>query len=239
MNFLVDDFKGWSKLDYSWLLISTLSIVLITMAMGGSTISIISAIANIVCVILVAKGKLSNYVWGIVGVITYAYMAYNWGYYGETMLNALYYLPMQFIGFYMWRKSLSENNDPSDTKTVIGKKLQKHHKILLVILVPIIIFMFSELLIVLGGQLTLLDATTTILSVTAMMFMVLRLKEQWYLWIIVDIISIYMWFVAYSLGNVDGIATLLMWIVFTINAFYGLYEWNNREKMQLRMQYND
>ena len=239
MNFLVADFKGWSKLDYSWLLISTVSIVMITLAMGGSNISIISAIANIVCVILVAKGKLSNYVWGTVGVITYAYMAYNWGYYGETMLNALYYLPMQFIGFYMWQKSLSENIDSSDTKTVIGKELQTYHKILLAILVLITIFMFSEILIVLGGHLTLLDSTTTILSITAMMFMVLRLKEQWYLWIIVDLISIYMWFVAYSLGNIDGIATLLMWVVFTINAFYGLYEWNNREKMQLRMEYND
>lgn len=239
MNFLVDDFKGWSKLDYGWLLISTISIVLITMAMGGSTISIVSAITNVVCVVLVAKGKLSNYVWGIVGVITYSYMAYTWGYYGETMLNALYYLPMQFIGFYMWRKSLTGDIDRSDTETVIGESLQKHHKILLVILVPIVILLFSELLQLLGGQLTLLDATTTVLSVTAMLFMVLRLKEQWYLWIVVDIISIYMWFVAYSLGNVDGIATLLMWVVFTINAFYGLYEWNHREKMQLRMIYED
>ena len=79
LKFLIDDFKGWSKLDYAWLFIACLSIIGITLMMGGSTISIISAIANVVCVILVAQGKLSNYVWGTVGVITYAYLAFTWG----------------------------------------------------------------------------------------------------------------------------------------------------------------
>lgn len=239
MNFLVDDFKGWSKLDYSWLLISTLSIILITSAMEGSNISIISAIANVVCVILVAKGKLSNYVWGTVGVITYAYLAYSWGYFGETMLNALYYLPMQFIGFYMWRKSLSSDIDSSESRSVEVKKLSLYQKVGLGIAVPLAIALLYNFLEILGGQLTFLDSTTTVLSVTAMLFMALRLKEQWYLWIIIDFISIYMWYVSFSLGNADGIATLLMWIVFTINAFYGLYEWNKREKMALRLKYMD
>ena len=79
MNFLIDDFKGWNKLDYGWLFLACAAIIGITLMMGGSTISIISALANVVCVILVAQGKLSNYIWGTVGVITYAYLAYTWG----------------------------------------------------------------------------------------------------------------------------------------------------------------
>lgn len=228
---LVGDFKGWSKLDYSWLFIACFSMIGITLMMGGSTISIISALANIVCVILVAKGKISNYAWGVVGVVTYAYLAYTWGYYGETFLNIGYYFPMQFIGMYLWYKNKQPKNDTSLTDTVNVVQLPMVYKVGLIIAVPILIFLTSEMLAMFGGKLPLLDASTTVLSVIAMLLMAMRLKEQWYMWIVVDFISIYMWYTAYTDGNADGIATLLMWIVFTINAFYGLYQWNKINKL--------
>lgn len=229
MNYLVDDFRGWHTFDYVWLLFSITAITIITLMMGGSTISIISAIANIVCVVLVAKGKISNYVWGIVGVITYAYLAYTWGYFGETFLNAMYYLPMQFVGMYLWFKHKDKMIDGTVTETVVVSHLNGLKRLLLVLSIPLLIYGASLILNTLGGQLPLLDATTTVLSIVAMLLMTLRLKEQWYLWIVVDILSVYMWYDAYSQGSPDGIATLLMWIVFTINAFYGLYQWNRLE----------
>jgi len=225
MNILIDDFKGWSKLDYGWLLTAVLSITIITLMMGGSTISIVSAIANIVCVVLVAKGKVSNYAWGVIGVITYAYLAYTWGFYGETFLNAAYYLPMQFVGLYLWSKNKG-SVDSTFTDTVRVLSLNKVHRFLLFLSIPLIIFGTSLVLSAIGGKLPLLDASTTILSILAMLLMALRFKEQWYVWIVVDFISVYMWFDAYIQGSPDGIATLLMWIVFTINAFYGLYQWS-------------
>ena len=82
----------------------------------------------------------------------------------------------------------------------------------------------------LGGKLVLLDASTTVLSIVAMILMAARLKEQWYLWIVVNIISIYMWVQAFVLGNPDGIATLLMWSVFLLNAVYGLIKWHKRDQ---------
>lgn len=228
MNFLIDDFKGWNRLDYGWLVLACISIIGITLMMGGSIISIISALANVVCVILVAQGKLSNYIWGIVGVITYAYLAYTWGYYGETMLNMAYYLPMQFIGFYLWNKNIG-NIDHTTSKTVVINDISSMTKSIGLILVPICVGVLSYVLFLLGGKLVILDATTTVLSVVAMILMAMRLKEQWYLWIVVNIVSIYMWFDAFMNGNSDGIATLLMWSVFLLNAVYGLYKWTKRK----------
>lgn len=226
-KFLIDDFKGWSLFDYAWLVVACTSIIFITLMMGGSTLSIISALANVVCVILVAQGKLSNYVWGLLGVITYAFLAYTWGYYGETFLNAIYYLPMQFIGFYLWNKNTG-NVDNTTSNTVVISKLSGIHKLLLVVCVPVLIIGFATVLNLLGGKLVLLDASTTILSIVAMILMAACLKEQWYLWIIVNVISIYMWFQAFLLGSPDGIATLLMWSVFLMNAIYGLIKWHTR-----------
>jgi nicotinamide mononucleotide transporter len=181
-------------------------------------------------VILVAQGKLSNYVWGTVGVITYAYLAYTWGYYGETMLNAMYYLPMQFVGFYFWFKN-SGNVDNTETKSVIISHLTKTQKIIGSACIPLLIMIVAVGLHLLGGKMVLLDSTTTVLSVVAMILMAARLKEQWYLWIIVNVISIYMWFQAFMLGSPeDGIATLLMWSVFLLNAVYGLYKWKQRDQ---------
>jgi len=224
LNFLIDDFKGWKPFDYTWLTLACAAIVGITLMMGGSTISIISALANVVCVILVAQGKLSNYIWGTVGVVTYACLAYTWGYYGETVLNAAYYLPMQFIGFYFWYKN-SGDVDATESQSVIVTSLSKVQKLIGVLSVPVLIALTSYVLYLVGGKLVVLDATTTILSIVAMVLMAARMKEQWILWIVVDVISIYMWLQSFMLGNPDGIATLLMWIVFLLNALYGAWKW--------------
>lgn len=226
ISFLWDDFKGWSKLDYIWLLTASLSIIGITLLMDGSVISIVSALANIVCVILVAQGKLSNYIWGLVGVVTYAYLAYTWGYFGETFLNAVYYLPMQFIGFYLWNRN-QKNDNQTKSSSVVMREMSKAKKIAGVISIPFIIAIGAGILYLIGGKLVIFDATTTVLSIVAMILMAIRMKEQWYLWIIVNVVSIYMWLSAYLLGNPDGIATLLMWIVFLLNSFYGLFKWKN------------
>lgn len=224
LSFLIDDFRGWGKFDYGWLALASFAIVGITLMMGGSTISIISALANVVCVILVAQGKISNYVWGTVGVITYAYLAYTWGFYGETALNAMYYLPMQFIGFYLWNRNKG-NVDTTQTNSVIISSLTKFQKVLGVLLIPVLIAVTSYILFLLGGKLVILDASTTILSVVAMLLMAARMKEQWLLWIVVNVISIYMWLQSFMMGNPDGIATLLMWSVFLLNSIYGAYKW--------------
>jgi nicotinamide mononucleotide transporter len=181
LSFLIDDFKGWSKFDYSWLALASFAIIGITLMMGGSYISIISALANVVCVILVAQGKLSNYIWGTVGVITYAYLAFTWGYYGETFLNAFYYLPMQFIGFYFWYRHKG-NVDNTVSETVLITSLTRFQKLLGVALIPILIMLGSYALYMLGGKLVIFDATTTVLSVVAMLLMAARMKEQWLLW---------------------------------------------------------
>ena len=75
---------------------------------------IISATTGVACVVCTGKGKLSAYLFGVINCVLYAIIAYNARLYGETMLNAIYYLPMQFIGFYVWSKHMN-----SETKEVM------------------------------------------------------------------------------------------------------------------------
>ena len=174
----------------------------------------IAAISGIFCVVLCAKGKKSQYIWGLLNVIGYVVISFINKYYGEVMLNALYYLPSQFVGYYLWNKNMNKN-----TNDVKGKKLDLKKSLLLLILCGIGILGYKFILDLIGGVSTLLDSASTVISVVANLFMMLRYREQWLLWIVIDIITVMMWLI------VGDYIMVTMWAVYLINAFYGYYNW--------------
>ncbi len=182
-------------------------------------IDAIAAISGIFCVVLCAKGKKSQYIWGFFNIVGYVIIALVNKYYGEVMLNALYYLPSQFIGYYLWNKNMND-----DTKDVKGKKLNLVQSIILVILIVVGVIGYKVVLDYLGGTKTLLDSASTVTSVVANLLMMMRYREQWLLWIIIDIITVVMW------ALVGDYVMVTMWAVYTINAFYGYYNWTKIAK---------
>lgn len=182
-------------------------------------IDAIAAISGILCVVLCAKGKKTQYIWGLINVIGYVIIAWINKYYGEVMLNALYYLPSQFIGYYLWNKHINKENDK-----VEGNKLNIKKSILLILLCLIGIVLYKEVLDILGGNKTLLDSASTTISIFANLLMMLRYREQWLLWIIIDAITVVMWFIA------KDFIMVTMWSVYLVNAFYGYYNWSKISK---------
>lgn len=179
----------------------------------------IAAISGIFCVVLCAKGKKSQYIWGLFNVIGYVIIACINKYYGEVMLNALYYLPSQFVGYYLWNKHMNKETDD-----VEGKKLTLKQSILFLVLITLGIFGYKLVLDMLGGTQTLLDSASTVTSVVANALMMMRYREQWLLWIIIDAITVVMWFL------VGDFIMVTMWAVYLVNAFYGYYNWTKIAK---------
>lgn len=179
----------------------------------------IAAISGIFCVVLCAKGRKSQYIWGLLNVIGYVIIAFINKYYGEVMLNALYYLPSQFIGYYLWNKNSNEEN--GDVK---GKKLTLVQSVVLVGFIALGVFGYKLVLDYLGGTGTLLDSASTVTSVLANALMMMRYREQWLLWIIIDAITVAMWLL------VGDFIMVTMWAVYLINAFYGYYNWTKIAK---------
>lgn len=135
------------------------------------------------------------------------------------MLNAIYYLPLQFIGYYLW----SKNTNLEDEK-VNGKKLNIKQSVILLMITGLGIIIYQFLLNHLGGTHPLLDSASTVISITANLLMVLRYREQWLLWIVIDMITVIMWY------NVKDYIMVTMWSVYLINAFYGYYNWTKMAK---------
>lgn len=178
----------------------------------------IAAISGIFCVVLCAKGKKGQYIWGLLNVVGYVIIAWINKYYGEVMLNALYYLPSQFIGYYLWNKHTDNDNN------LEGKKLSLKQSIVFLVFITIGIFGYKLVLDMLDGTGTLLDSASTVISVVANALMMMRYREQWLLWIIIDAITVVMWLL------VGDFIMVTMWAVYLINAFYGYYNWTKIAK---------
>ena len=225
MNLIKKYFTDWNLFERIWLTIFTLIVISLSVYWKDSTIGIIASLTGIWNVVLVAKGKISNYYFGIVTVTTYAYTAYNQQYYGEVMLNMIYFFPMQFVGLYLWKKK--RTSPQKDEIKVVYMTNKQRVFWLFVTLVATILYGF--VLKRLGGNLPFIDSSSTVMSVIAMVLMVFIYVEQWILWILVDIVSIIMWINVMINGGND-IAVFVMWIAFMVNAIYGLYNWIKLEK---------
>ena len=183
-------------------------------------INSISAICGIFCVVLCAAGKKSQYYWGFINIAAYIVIATMSKYYGQVALNALYYLPTQFIGLYLWKKHMNEDLDAVKTK-----KMKVTQIIIYLIAIVGGVFIFRYILELLNGNQTWLDSILLMISLVANALMVLRYKEQWALWIIVDIITVVLWVLAGDWIQVS------MWSVYLLNAFYGFYKWSKMSKI--------
>lgn len=228
-------FNDWTTWERLWLIISTVAITVASIwtwdptNLMGSWAALISSITGIWCVILVAKGKISNYIWGFINVVLYAYAAYTWKLYGDFMLNAFYFLPMQFVGWYMWTKpSFKTGKD-----NVVSKFLSWKGRLFWALASAGIVIGYGFILQAMGGNTPFFDATSTVLSVLAMILMAALFMEQWVLWIIVDVVTVIMWSnIVFQLGGLFNIGILIMWCSFTVNAVYGLFNWIKMYKNQ-------
>lgn len=187
---------GWTEGDIPLLIIDT-----------------IAAICGIFSVVLCAKGKKSGFIFGLINVIFYALISYFNQYYGEVMLNTIFYIPMNIISYVLWYRHEDVNKD------VEARALTVPAIIIGVVIIAIITYLYHLLLTSLGGAMTMLDGTTTILSIVATILMAARYAEQWICWIVVDVITVILWIVA-----ADPVMTV-MWGAYTVNAIYGYLVW--------------
>lgn len=219
-SFIREELAGWKKFNLIWLIFATAVILGLSIYWGDTLVSIIAAVTGVWCVILTGQGKRSSFIWGMVNVIFYIIVALEAKYYGEVMLNAFYYIPMNFVGWFAWKKHMNADNGEVKKQRLPFKKGAIIYAITAVVIVA-----YGMVLKMLGGNLPYIDSMSTVVSVVAQILSVNRLTEQWVLWIIVDVVTVIMWAVNFANGG-ETIATLAMWSIYLINAFIMFYRWN-------------
>lgn len=180
-------------------------------------IGIVCGIAGCICVVLTAKGKISSYIFNFIQMITYMIICWDLALYLEFGEQVFYFIACIF-GVILWKKNMNKNED--GTEQVKAKKFKLWQWIATIGITAAATYIlgtFGE--VILGSTLPYLDAATVALAVIAQLLMVWRYREQWAIWIAIDVFSLIMFII---LGQWSMVA---MYIAWTINAFYGWYNW--------------
>ena len=176
--------------------------------------SLVSGVLGICSVVLGAQGNILSFVFGFAQVATYTYLCCIERFYAEIAMNIYYFITMIY-GVYCWRKRLTNNSMQVQTRRLSAKTLPW-------IIVAIIIL--SVLVGWLLGRYTddpqpYMDAFTTVPAIAAQLLMVLAYREQWYLWLVVDLLAVVMWLRA---ENYCMAAQYAFWCA---NCVYGYIQW--------------
>lgn len=225
-NLLKNELVGWRAIEFFWLVLACGVITGLSVYWEDSLMGILSSVTGVACVVCTGKGKLSAYLFGLVNCVLYAIISYRATLYGETMLNALYYIPMQFVGLAVWSKHID-----AETGEVEKRKMHLRGLVLLVAVIILATYLYGLLLKHLGDAMPFVDAFTTVSSVVAMIISVRMYAEQWWIWVAVDVFSVYMWWCDFRSGS-DNIATLLMWVVYLGNAIIMLVKWEREARQK-------
>lgn len=218
--------KGWSAFELAMLTLFTVLSVYMFVAFDDTVIGLTASITGMICVMLVGKGKVSNYFFGVINTALYAYISYKSQLYGEFMLNAFYYFPIQFIGFYLWNKNKSATDS-----VVKAKRLSQKGWMYLVATVACVGVLYGLFLNAIGSQQAGLDGFAVVLSITAQLLMLKRYAEQWLLWIVINVLTIILWFNSFMTDG-GSITILIMWCFYLVNSIKSWFNWNKFYKTQ-------
>ena len=216
---------------YDWFLITgVIASNLIYSLLSGSLdiVGSVASVAGVLCVVLVAKGSIWNYLFGIVNVSLYAYISYKAALYGDAALNAFYYVPMQFIGWWQWRRrgtAVSEAEAAGKGVQVKARRFDWTQRAFLAAGCVAAVVAGGFLLRYFGDPQPFKDSTTTVLSIVAQALMALAFMEQWVLWIITNVVSVVMWTICVTRGEAHAAVMVIMWSFYLLNSINGFRVW--------------
>lgn len=240
---ILANFKKWTKVDLIWTMVSLFIITCVCVLTWDASdnlfsfIVLVGTVFGMLNVILVAKCEVwMNITTAVLVEIAMGICYLHWNMLGNAILNLFIFLPSN-IAFVYWVKKQKGNTVPVRALSIKWKMILA--AIILSITAvggfwlstvnadtPIIgEFMNAQFY---GGNnpAPFLDAFSFIANITALVLMYCLFIEQWYLWVVVDIITLAMWIITAvrdpSLTAYNYVAMYALWL---LNAIYGIRCW--------------
>lgn len=206
-----------NRTTWIFLILGLLVQVLTFVLMPDNPISLVSGMLGICSVVLGAQGNILTFVFGFAQVATYTYLCCVERFYAEIAINIYYFITMIY-GVYCWRNRLSNNSLQVQTRRLSIKLLAWG---------MLLIALFSWLTGWLLERFTddpqpYMDAVTTVPAIAAQLLMVLAYREQWYLWLVVDVLAVVMWLRA------ENYCMAAQYVFWCVNCIYGYIQWTRQ-----------
>ncbi len=190
-----------------------------------SYLEFFGTILNIITVWLVAKKNIWNWPVGIAAVILFAVLFYQIRLYSD-FFEQIYFLFTGIWGWVVWTKLRSA--ETKETKTTIKTSTWQCNFLVLfaIALGTLVLGAFMSRIHIFfpaffpeATTFPFLDAFTTVASFAAQILLIYQRVENWYLWIIIDVIGVWL----YNEKEVKFVA--ILYFIFLILATNGLIRW--------------
>ena len=198
--------------------------ILVYIVAPDSWYGVVAGIAGCISVVLTAKGRWMMYPVGFIQNFTYTVLAFQNMFYGEV-IEQVFYIVTMIWGMVAWARNMHTNED--GTQDVNNRKFGLAEWLFTIVGVAIGTWLFGRALVAMGAAQPYTDAATNVMALFAQILMVKRYREQWVLWLLIDVFCIKMWWVA---GNWSMVA---MYVAWTANCIYGWINWTKLNKMEV------
>ena len=217
-------FAGSAPSGRVWLLILT--------ALGA-----LFGVASTVCS---ANGSIWTFVFGLLDVLIYSYILFDSKNPSQFLLHILYMVPMEFVGFFNWRKK-----GASSKKQVKAQRIGKASEWgkFAAIFAGVFVLATAISWLALSADLSsgslkinsvplsgkiLLDALITTANIVAFAMGAFAYMEQWYLWTLVNLSSIVLWSTTliHDPAASYAIIPLVKYSFYFINGLNGIRIWH-------------
>lgn len=183
-------------------------------------IEIFGAVSGVIYVFLEIRQNIWLWPLGIITSGLYTWIFYNSGFYADMGLQ-WYYLFISIYGWILWSRGKAE----SSKVLKISRISLRTALVLLSISMALFVGIWFVLEKYTDSTIPAWDAFTTSLSIVATWMLAHKIIEHWYIWILVNIVSI-------GLYIYKGLyPTVVLFIVYTIMAFVGYIEWKKEIRM--------
>ncbi len=152
---------------------------------------------------------------GLISTSIFVYLLFKCQLLGDMMINGYYFI-MSLYGWYIWTRKVDAKNVTPISRATKSEKLVVVIIFALTLVVVYQVYQFDDMW---TNWVAYVDTLTTALFFVGMWLMAKRKIENWYFWVVADIISI-------PLYLYKGLTfTSIQYFGFTILAIFGFLAW--------------
>jgi len=186
--------------------------VLVEQWLAQSWLEIPAALAAVAYLILAARENIWCWLFAFISTALYTYVFYEFSLISESILN-VFYLVMAVYGWYSWQHGSGLNNH----KPIVFWSAQKH--VMVIVLTALCVPLLGMLTQKLGADYPFLDAFTSCFAVVATFMLVYKVFENWYYWLVIDTVSIYLYW------QKGLYTTVVLFCIYIVLIFFGIRSW--------------
>lgn len=188
----------------------------------SNKVELLGAILGILYIFFSIRQNILTWPTGLLTSALYSIVFFQSKFYADMGLQ-VYYVAISIYGWYFWLKGERSENSKKVSVRNLTKKLT--YKLVIATLLIYIVLLYI-LLKFTDSDVPFMDSLTTALSIVATWMLAKKYIEHWLIWIFVDLFSSGL----YVYKNLWP--TVILFLVYTVMAYFGYKEWNKDLKQQ-------